>query len=300
MSGGTRRVLVLGASSFIGRRLFARLGADAAYGTYAHRPVPGGVRFDAETMDLAAVIERPAELSHAVLLLGNTNPDACARDLAGSRRLNVTAIAQIVDRLAEWGVMPVFLSTEAVFDGRRGRYVESDVVGPLMAYAAQKVEIERHLATRGPGLVVRLARVYGSARGDGTLFTGWLEQAERGEAIRCASDNVLSPIHVDDVVATLLTLIRGGHTGTFHVAGEEPRTRLALLETLLAEYGRRRASAARAIPCRLADFATLEPRPRDISLDPAKAIAATGVRPRTVVTACREIVDAWCAEAVPA
>lgn len=296
-----RRVLVLGASSFVGERLVARLGPEAAVGTYCRRPVPAAIHFDAERMDLAGVVDRPDEFSHAVILLGNTNPDACARDAAASRQLNVTSIEAIIDRLRAWGVMPVFLSTEAVFDGEKGHYVETDDVNPLMTYAAQKVEVERYLAETCPRfLIVRLARVLGSGRDDGTLLTGWLAQVERDETIRCAHDNVLSPIHVEDVTDALVALIRGACTGVFHLANPESHTRLALLETLVAEYRRHHPRHVAIAPCRLADFLTLEPRPRDISLNPAKLMAATGLRPRSIGATCREVVGAWFAERVPA
>ena len=290
-----RRVLIIGGSSLVGSHLIGHLGRDRVVFTYNRSPIPGGIAFDIRAMAMETLDRLATGCSHAVILAGNTNPDACARDPASARTLNVEAITALIDRLDRLGVVPVFTSTEAVFDGRRGRYTETDPVAPLMTYAAHKVEIETYLAARSrPYLTVRLARVVTDTPRDATLFSAWLRQIEAGKGIRCAEDHIFSPIHADDVAAALAAMMTGGHTGLFHLGGPDALSRLAMLERLVETW---RAAGHRfdgtLVPCAMADFATQEPRPRDISLISGKMIAATGILPRSVDEICRALIRAW-------
>lgn len=290
-----RRALVLGGASFVGQNLLTRLGVERAAATWHTRSIAGpwdGMNFDALATLPSALAPVAAGCSHAVILLGNTNPDACARDPAASQRLNVEVIKDIIDQLDHWNIMPVFMSTEAVFDGRKGHYTETDPPAPLMTYAAQKVAVEQHLAARNrPYLVVRLARVVGSRRADGTLFSAWLEQIEKGETIRCAEDHVFSPVHVDDVTEALVRLMAGGASGLFHLGGPEALSRLAMLERLLHHYRAGGGTFCGSVqPCLMGDFPTAEPRPQNISLVSAKLDAAIGFRPRPMGAVCRALL----------
>ena len=288
------KILVIGGASLVGRHLVAHLGGARSVATVHRARTDGGIHFDALTMSPDALAEAAEGCSHAVLLLANARPDDCARDPAAARRLNVEAIAAIVERLHRWRIMPVFTSTEAVFDGRHGSYRETDMVGPLMTYAAQKMEVERLLqAADGPWLTLRLGRVVSDNPADDTMFSQWLRQIRGGEDIRCATDHIFSPIHAEDVASAAVALMDVGHTGLFHLGGPEGLPRIAMLQRLIGQW---REAGGRydgtVIPCRMDDFPTLEPRPRNISLCSEKLILASGVRPRGVGTICRQLVAA--------
>jgi dTDP-4-dehydrorhamnose reductase len=180
-----------------------------------------------------------------------------------------------------------------VFDGARGHYDEADPPAPIFSYGRQKAEAERLLQTTCDDyLLLRLAMVCGSEPRDGTLLVDWAERLRAGTPIACAVDFGGSPIYVDDVVDSILALIRGGCRGVYHVAGERSYSRSELLDLLLAEAARHGCPCVSPIKrCSIDDFGLPEPRPHDISMRPAKCIAATGVRPRSMESVCRQIGD---------
>lgn len=288
------KVLVIGGASLVGRHLVDRLGRERAVVTFHSAAVDGGVHYDALTMDPDILADAAAGCSHAVLLLANARPEDCARHPLASRRLNVDALAVLIEKLVRWRIVPVFASTEAVFDGRRGDYRETDRVGPLMTYAAQKVEIEHRLQSgHGPWLILRLARVVTGNPADDTLFAQWLRDIKGNLDIRCAADHVFSPIHADDVAMAAVTLMDAGHTGLFHVAGPDRLDRLSMLRLLIKQWREAGGDYTGTVtPCRMADFPTLEPRPADISMCSEKLTLATGVRPRGIEVICQELIAA--------
>jgi dTDP-4-dehydrorhamnose reductase len=291
-------ILVLGGSGFIGRHLHGclveRLGRARVIATYNETPFAGGVRFDAMSTELWQTIHGLEKFSHAVILLANPRPDDCARNPEASWALNVTAMKAIIDQLSESSVRPVFASTEAVFDGQRGDYVESDPTNPILLYGKQKAEIEEYLRTRVPdALILRIASVYGSDPAGSGVVAGWYRTVAGGaDTVKCAGDYIASPVHVDDVAEAILRLIENGRHGTYHIAGPQPLSRQGMFETLLEEMRRSGPVEVDVVSCSIDDFPTEERRPRNISMAADKLIAETGLAPRDLRSACRHLVDA--------
>lgn len=289
-----KKILILGGSSFIGQRFFSRVGPYQAVATYYRHPIEHGVYFDASNMAISDIVKNPEIFSHAILLLGDTNPDSCAKDVKRSTYLNVTRMRSIIDQLKAFGIIPVFMSTEAVFDGEKGDYIETDAINPILTYGFQKVQIEEYLQEKCERfLIIRLARVFGSERGDGTLFTAWLDQIKRNITISCARDHIFSPIHVDDVCEGLIQLIENDCEGFFHLSNKNAYCRSDMLKLLIRYYQRYVPGDIKIIECSLHDFPVLERRPLNISMRPDKIIKTTGLQIKNLDFCCREIADRW-------
>lgn len=272
------RYLIIGGSGFVGTRLYSFLGQSQAVATFNSRPVAGDVPFDATRERLSdSVLRRYRDLTHAFILHGVTNIDACARDPAGTERINVASIRTVIDELVDHGIKPVFASSDAVFDGSRGLWTEQDTANPILTYGRHKVAVEEYLM-RGsfPYLVVRMSKVITTELGCGDILGDWMDRLERCLAIRCADDQIFSPVDINDVVDALIRLTEAGHSGFFHVCCPRPVSRLGLLQLLVDEIRRLRDLDPRIVPCSIRDFDFPEPRPLNTSMSPAKLYATLG------------------------
>lgn len=210
----------------------------------------------------------PGWFTHAIVLYGAIDVERCAADPAGTAAVNIDSVARVIDDARHAGMVPVFASTDYVFDGGRGGYVETDVPEPCTEYGRQKLAIERRLDESGDSaLVVRMSRVVGRAVGTHSVLGPLVADIRAGKPIRCATDQRFSPADVDDVAHALIQLIEDGATGLFHLAGPDSFSRLELAQLLLdsirAVDPRMRAEL---IPCRLHDLPFRERRPLDTSL----------------------------------
>lgn len=245
--------------------------------------------FDATRERLSdLVLKRHRSLTHAFILHGITNIDACARDPDGAERINVVSIKAVIDELVDHGITPVFASSDAVFDGSRGLWTEQDVANPILTYGRQKVAVEEYLM-RGsfPYLVVRMSKVITTTPGCGDMLGDWMDRLERHAEIRCADDQVFSPVDIDDVVDALIRLTKIGHSGFFHVCCLRPVSRLGLLQMLVDEIRQFRDLDTRILPCSIRDFDFLEPRPLDTSMSATKLYAALGRKFDDLDLVCR-------------
>jgi dTDP-4-dehydrorhamnose reductase len=288
--------LVLGASGFIGRRVLARLGPGRGLGTYSARAFETGVPFDAARQGLDDLLSRaPAGLTHVFMLHGLLEPARIASDAAAAAAINVAGVQSLAQTCFREGLVPVFFSTDYVFDGTRGFWTEEDAPAPLTAYGRQKAEVEAWFAgRREPALVLRLSKVVSAVLEPRNILAEWLEAMQSGAPIRCAYDQTLSPLCAGDAAGAAIALASAGATGLFNLAGPEAFTRLALLRLLTAHVAAvAPAVQARIEPCRLADLAWSEPRPLDTSLDIDKLQRTLGWRFRPMSDVCAELVGLW-------
>lgn len=218
----TRRVVVLGAGGFIGRRVVAALAAagDMAPVAVLHRtPLPPGavewVRLDAT--------DEPA-LARAL-----EGADAVVNGIAGSAATIVAAsraLYAIVGR-APRPPRVVHLSSMAVYGSATGTVDESARLrGDSGAYAAAKVESERLAARCGDVVVLRPGCVYGPGSVQWSeRVARWLETHRVGD-LGAAGDGVCNLVYVDDVVAAVLAALRlpRGDGRAFNLGSPAPPT----------------------------------------------------------------------------
>jgi dTDP-4-dehydrorhamnose reductase len=273
--------------------MLRRLGPGRSLGTYRSKPFPGGMRFDACTTRLTELpVDLKGNFTHGVILIANATIDDCARDPQGSWDMNVRAVMDLVRDLRAAGLVPVFASSDAVFDGTRGGYREDDEANPIITYGRHKAAIEQFLRPLpGPWLVARMSKTVGVDGGVRSLIGGWMEELESGRKLRCATDQRFSPAWVEDVARAIIELSEAGASGLYNIGGPQALSRFELLQMLVRSVRRHVDLAADITPCSIRDFPFIEPRPLDTSVDSSKAYAALGFRFRTMESICDEAAE---------
>ena len=118
-----KRILVVGASGFIGSRLLKRLGGSGR-GTGFQRCSSRLRKFDIGSESIRRLYPPTDRPDVCVLLASETNIDECARNPVATHKLNVDATIQTIKNLIEDSVKPIFISSDTVFDGDIGKYLE--------------------------------------------------------------------------------------------------------------------------------------------------------------------------------
>lgn len=110
-------------------------------------------------------------------------------------------------------------SSDLVFDGDRAApYLESDAVAPLNVYGYSKAIAEKLvLATHPCSLVVRTSALFGPWD-ESNFLANALRTLASGYPFVAASDTVVSPTYVPDLVDATLDLLIDGESGLWHLA----------------------------------------------------------------------------------
>ena len=272
-----QRALVVGGSGFVGRALLSQLGADRGVGTWHRKPTRGLAQFDAVTGRLSELLRAlPEDITHVFVPFGTINPELCARDPAGTRTVNVDSAIRLMEDAFAAGLVPIFVSSDYVYDGAKPLRTEDEPQAPNTEYGRQKAAVENWLETRRePWLVTRLSKVVSGDTATHGMLGPWVSDIRNGRAMRSATDQIFSPAFVDDVAGAMIRLAEANLQGIYHVAGPEPMTRYDLNRLLVEEV---RAIDPRVDAslesCSLRDIPSLELRPLNTSLSIAKLQAS--------------------------
>ena len=272
--------LVLGGSGFLGPELKTIPGIPQLLFTHYSHAMQGGIPFDVRSSSVRDLVRSAGDLPQAALiLLGVTNVDACARDPRGTREINVEGIIRVIDELKSLGVIPVFTSSDAVFDGSRALWTEEEEVQPILTYGRQKMEVENYLSSQPPPwLIMRLPKLLSEKKNVRCMLTNWVEALGRGERILCATDQFFTPADAGDVAKAMVDLVQSGASGLYHLGGGERLSRRELLGAVMNEYRAFAEPKATIVECSLRDVPVREPRPLDTSMDSSR-YAALGLAP---------------------
>jgi dTDP-4-dehydrorhamnose reductase len=162
----------------------------------------------------------------------------------------------------------VFFSTDLVFDGSKGNYVETDKLNPLHIYGETKVAAEQIVLKNPRHLVVRTSINGGVSATGNRAFNEQLWQAlESGRGMKMFTDEFRCPIFAGETARAVWQLAGQGCAGVVHVAGAEKLSRFQIAQLMLE----RRPHIKTAIePGSARDFPG-PPRALDASLDISKA-----------------------------
>ena len=215
-----RSALVVGTDGLIGRALALRLnGFGVKVVPSSRRATPnGGVHLDlSKRLDIDVI----PKVDVAFLCAAMSRFADCENDPTLARQVNVLAQCAIAERLFELGTHVVFLSSNAVFDGRKSMPDEDVLPSPASLYGELKYEAEAllsEIADRQVGRfsIVRLTKIF-----DATvpLLDGWRKRLAEGETIEAFEDVTVSPVSLAYAVDGLAKVGDTALGGVFHLSG---------------------------------------------------------------------------------
>jgi UDP-glucose 4-epimerase len=254
------RLIVTGASGFVGRNVLLRAPRDWEILAVAHR-TPGLEAFVAEhrlahirvvrcdLTDVSAVRALAAEVGRAdaaLYLAANGDPAVSAErprwDLESNTLAPVTFLEHCpVDHL-------VYLSSGAVYDGCVGGVSPETPVSPRLPYAISKLASEQYVrffserrGTPASYINVRFFGAYGPYEPARKITTRWLLALAAGQrefTLRGNGENLIDFMYVDDAVDGMLRLVQAaGTSATIDFASGAPVTVNAVVGAMARTLG---------------------------------------------------------------
>jgi dTDP-4-dehydrorhamnose reductase len=231
-------MLVTGGSGYLGGWVvrLARAEWDVTATYLAHAvSEPGADWRWLDVRDEAAVAAlvngaRPNVIVHTAALNPGQGSDFEAVNADGSR--NVACAAASV------GARLIHLSSDVIFDGQRGSYVEGDPPNPITAYGRSKALAEEQVRASGAeAVIVRTSLIYGWRPTVARSAQWMIDDLRAGKPVRLFADEVRCPILVESLAAAVVELADLRYTGILHVAGAQPLSRYEFGVRLLRFHG---------------------------------------------------------------
>ena len=128
-------------------------------------------------------------------------------------------LAEAANRL---GIRFLHISTDAVFDGSKGDYVETDPTNPLSIYARTKLAGEQAVSAAYPDAIIARVVFFGwSLSGSRSLSEFFFNHLGSGEQVKGFDDTFFSPLYVEDLAEILLDMIQTNLAGVYHLVSPD-------------------------------------------------------------------------------
>lgn len=221
------RLLITGTSGLLGLTL--------ALEASKHHQVFGVVNQQSLKTDAFQVIQSDLLIPGAMEnLLQQTKPDwvihcaalanleACEVNRKQAQQLNSWLPAELANHVARGGARLVHISTDAVFNGRKGNYSEQDAPDPQSAYAETKLLGEQAVTHANPEAIIARVNFYGwSASARRSLAEFFFYNLKAGKSIPGFTDVHFCPLLTNDLAQILLEMLSNNLSGIFHVVSND-------------------------------------------------------------------------------
>jgi dTDP-4-dehydrorhamnose reductase len=235
------KILVIGASGLVGNACYQFFKKDLSnyvVGTYRN--------FDSENFVFFNPLEHPSSLNildkewdliiHTAAL---TNVDLCEKDKENSYFNNVLLTKLIVDRLENSKVHFCYISTDYVFDGLDGPYLETDICKPLNIYGKHKLEAEEIVQSSLINYsILRVTNVYGEEKRNKNFVSRLVHQLINNtiDEITVPIDQFATPIYSGDIAKSIMLIHKSKATGVFHASGTDYYNRYQLVKRIVSFF----------------------------------------------------------------
>lgn len=254
------KLLVTGASGFIGRNLLLALPREWEIAATHHRDAGFAdflrtsrldhvrpVRVDLADQAAVAALDEPLKSADAcVYLAANGDPAYSAHAPAEDLRANAVALVNVLSA-CRFGHL-LFFSSGAVYDGLRGPVDPASAVRPTLPYAISKWASERYVMHAlqqgrvGTASIARFFGAYGPYEAERKIYGRLVRQFAFARSprfsIRGDGRNLIDAMYVDDTVRAIrLVLDNPGESGTFDLFSGSPLTLAELVTRAAAQFG---------------------------------------------------------------
>ncbi len=229
------KIILIGANGQLGTDLVAALAGHNLM--LAIRPGTAG-RTQAGLPYVELDVSKPEQVRAAV---ASFQPDLVLNTAAFHRVDDIECDARLALQVNAWAaqqaalicreadIAMLYVSTDYVFDGRKGApYVEDDLPNPLSAYGASKLAGELLIRSAWhKHYIIRTCGLYGlaGAMGKGGNFVNTMlrlgrESQQTGKPVRVVCDQVCTPTFTQDLAGQIAALIESSRYGTYHITSD--------------------------------------------------------------------------------
>lgn len=168
-----------------------------------------------------------------------THVDYCETHPDESYTQTVQSTKNLIQIAKDCGARLVYLSTDYVFDGTDGPYLEDAPLKPLSVYGEHKLEAEQAVLRDAPRpLVLRVTNVYGDEARGKNFIARIIQQAKDGAklTLKLPYDQYANPTNASDIAGAMFLLLHDGHEGVYHIGGTDYMNRVSLALRVLKYF----------------------------------------------------------------
>lgn len=158
----------------------------------------------------------------------------------------------------------VHVSTDSIFDGKRGNYTEKDTPNPINVYAESKLSGELQVSNTAEDYVIARTNFYGIDHRQRYFFNWILNSLKEKKEINGFTDVIFSPLDVSTLAKMITELLQTRYTGILHLSSGNPVSKYDFIIKVAELLG---CTTENIHASSIDDVKMNSPRPKNTSLD---------------------------------
>jgi len=238
------RILVTGAGGLLGSKIVDKAAKKfSVYPTHATRPLfPNSLKMNITDEDEVRRVFGKVKPDIVIHTAAETNVDKCENNKNYALNANAEGTKILAKACKEVDARIVYVSTDYVFDGEKGLYVEEDEPNPVNYYGLTKLMGEKYVADLCESFVIVRTSVLYGVHPEKPNFAKWvIATLTEGKPLTVVEDHYNSPTLAENLADVILEIIDKKLEGVYHTAGSERISRyefaLEIAETFNFDAG---------------------------------------------------------------
>lgn len=210
-----------------------------------------------------------------------TNVDKCESEKEIAWKINAEAVENLAKMCFAYNAHLIHISTDYVFDGKKGPYFETDKVNPISYYGRTKLAGENAVvASNAKYTIIRTNVLYGPAKYGRMDFVKWVVNSlHENKQINIVTDQINNPTFIDDLVGAINSASAHAREGLYHIGGDEIFSRFEFTKRIAAYFD---LDESLINPIITSELKQPAPRPLKSGLINLKAETELGYKPMKV------------------
>ena len=278
------KFLVTGSAGLIGSQVTKDLTLEnhEVYSCYYNnKPICGNpLQLDLINQDKIIKTIQEIKPDSIIHLAAMTNVDQCETQPELAHLINVKSTEILAKQAAKLDTFFVYVSTDYVFDGKRGKYSEDDSTNPLGYYGKSKLKAEEALNELASSWCIARTSTPFGIHSNKKSFPIWIKESlEAKKEIPVLIDQFTSPTYVPNLSKMLIEIVKRQILGVIHTAGA---SRISRYELAILMSEKLHLDKELLKPIQTSDMTWNVQRPKDSSLDVSKATEILNEKPQTI------------------
>jgi len=292
-----KNILVIGSNGLLGQTLINRL-YNSNYNLFAlargynrNKKFKSSQYFNVDIADKKSLLHainkvKPDYIINAAAL---TNVDYCETHQKECYAVNVGAVKTLIEGAQINDSHLIQISTDFVFDGKKGNYIETDKVNPINYYGLSKLNSEELIKKANlTYTILRTSLVFGYQLNlkQKNILLWLLNKMKNKVALTMVDDQIRTPTYVEDLAKACILSIQKRVFGVYHISGADIMN-IFELSNIVAKIFNFNSKLITAIPTTQLKQDAI--RPKRTGFDISKAIKDLDFNPLAFTNALLEI-----------
>lgn len=220
-----KKVLIIGASGFLGSELHKIFRSDKnyeTYGTYSKTEVDNFEHLDITDLKSINNVFSKIQPDIVIVTAALTNVEYCEINREETYKINILGVENIARVCKKYKCRVVYISTEYVFDGIDGPYDESDKENSINYYGETKLLAERIIQNEISNyLIIRTTVVYGWNLDSKNFIMQLIKNLNENTTMKVPMDQISSPTYCSNLTEMIKECCDKDIKGILNLVGSD-------------------------------------------------------------------------------